>query len=98
MVDHLRKVSKYQNIPIENVEIKSDTDPAANAELKIEIDRVKSAMQNLTPDQQEVVRLRFFGGLTSREVANMMEKNDGAVREMQRAALEKLRQQLTGNG
>jgi RNA polymerase sigma-70 factor (ECF subfamily) len=48
-------------------------------------------MQDLTEDQREVVYLRFFGGLSSKEVAGLLKKNDGAIREMQSAALEKLR-------
>jgi RNA polymerase sigma-70 factor (ECF subfamily) len=48
-------------------------------------------MERLTPDQREVVRLRFFAGLSSKETAAVMRKKDGAVREMQHAALEKLR-------
>ena len=52
-------------------------------------------MKELTEEQREVVKLRFFGGLTSREVGSLLGKNDGAIREMQRAALEKLRQLLS---
>jgi DNA-directed RNA polymerase specialized sigma24 family protein len=38
-----------------------------------------------------VVRLRFFGGFTSKEVGQILNKGDGAVREMQRAATQSLR-------
>ena len=44
--------------------------------------------------QREVLRLRFFGGLTSKEAGSILKKSDGAVREMQRAAVEKLRRLL----
>jgi len=53
-------------------------------------------MHKLTPEQREVVRLRFFGGLSSKEVGAILRKSDGAVREMQRAAIEKLRRLLAG--
>lgn len=52
---------------------------------------VRAAMARLTPDQRNVVSLRFFGGLSSKETADVLHKTDGAVREMQRAALEKMR-------
>lgn len=94
VVDHYRKVDKYKMVSIESIEIKDESDPAAMAETNLEIERVKMAMQHLTEEQKEVVRLRFFAGLTSREVASTLGKNDGAVREMQSAALEKLRQLL----
>jgi RNA polymerase sigma-70 factor (ECF subfamily) len=91
VVDHLRRATKYKTIPIETVEIKDEGDPQKTAETNIEMERVAIAMQQLTDEQKEVIRLRFFGGLSSREVSGMLNKSDGAVREMQRAALEKLR-------
>ncbi len=91
VVDHLRKVTKYKTIPIETVEIQDKDDPQKTAETNIEMERVAMAMQQLTDEQKEVIRLRFFGGLSSREVSGLLNKSDGAVREMQRAALEKLR-------
>lgn len=95
VVDHLRAASKTKTVPIETVEIKDQADPQQWAEINIEMQRVSLAMKQLTPEQAEVIRLRFFGGLGSKEVAAMLGKNDGAVREMQRAAMEKMRNLLT---
>jgi RNA polymerase sigma-70 factor, ECF subfamily len=97
VVDHLRKVSKLTMVAIDNVEIKSENDPEDTALINLEMERVKTAMQGLTEEQREVLRLRFFGGLTSREAGDVLNKSDGAVREMQRAALVKLRQLLGEN-
>jgi RNA polymerase sigma-70 factor, ECF subfamily len=97
VVDHLRKVSKIKTVPIDTIEIQDETDPAEIAEINITMESVRKAMERLTIDQREVLRLRFFGGLSSREVAGVMKKTDGSVREMQRSALEKLRQLLGPN-
>ncbi len=97
VVDHLRKSSKYKTSPIEEFEIKDETDPVSTAETVLEMERVKIAMQELTESQREVVQLRFFSGLTSQEVAQILNKSDGSVREMQSAALAKLRQLLGEN-
>lgn len=94
VVDYLRRRKQRTTIPIDAIEISSDTDPVTTAENNIEMARVATAMEKLTEDQREVVRLRFFGGLSSKEVSGVMDKTDGAVREMQRAALEKIRQIL----
>ena len=91
VVDHLRKASRQKTMPIENLEIVDDTDPADVVETKMEFERVSQAMGHLTEEQREVLRLRFFGGLTSKEAGSILGKGDGAVREMQRAAIEKLR-------
>ena len=95
-VDRLRKKGRVTTIPIEEVTIATKEDPVAMAEKSIEMGKVNEAMQKLTPEQREVVRLRFFGGLSSREVGAILKKSDGAVREMQRAAIEKLRRLLAG--
>ncbi len=95
VVDHLRKVSKYKTVSIDTVEIKAEDDPAKTAENNITMESTHKAMEKLTPDQRQVLQLRFFGGLSSREVAEVMKKTDGAVREMQRSALEKLRQLMS---
>ena len=91
VVDHLARKSKQKAIPLETVEIIEKGDPVSIAETNLEMERVNKAMQDLTEEQREVVNLRFFGGLSSKEVADLLNKKDGAVRQMQSAALEKLR-------
>jgi len=98
LVDRLRKRGKTATVPIDSVTIVAGEDPAAIAAKNIEMERVNEAMQKLTPEQREVVRLRFFGGLSSKEVGAILRKSDGAVREMQRAAIVKLRGILKGGG
>ena len=94
VVDHLRKVAKRKTVPIDTVSIESEVVPVSLAERNIEFERVSKAMEQLTREQREVLGLRFFSGFTSKETGSILNKNDGAVREMQRAALEKLRRLL----
>jgi RNA polymerase sigma-70 factor (ECF subfamily) len=97
VVDYLRKTAKNKTVSVEETEIRDKTDHVAETERNMEIERVKKALKLLTPDQREVIRLRFFGELSSREVACLLKKSDGAVREMQRAALLKMRRLLTND-
>lgn len=94
MVDYLRKAVKRKTVSIDTVEIASDADPTTIVEKNMELERLTKAMEQLTREQGEVLRLRFFGELTSKETGSILKKSDGAVREMQRAALEKLRNLL----
>jgi RNA polymerase sigma-70 factor (ECF subfamily) len=94
VVDHLRKAAKRKTVPIDIVQAESDDNPVTAAEKNIELERVTKAMEQLTREQREVLGLRFFGGLTSKEAGSILNKSDGAVREMQRAAIEKLRKLL----
>ena len=98
VVDHLRKISRQKAVPIEDLKVPDDSDPVEEAEAHLEMERVNRAMQSLTEDQREVIRLRFMAELTSKEVSQVLNKSDGAVREMQRASLEKLRNILKESG
>ncbi len=94
VVDHLRKTTKHKTVPIDTVQVETDENPVTTAEKNIEVERVTKAMKQLTKEQREVLGLRFFGGLTSKETGSILNKRDGTVREMQRAAMEKLRKLL----
>ena len=94
VVDYHRRRSQRQTVDLEKVEIQADNNPAMEAEMTLEMERVRQAMTNLTEEQREILRLRFYGGLSSAEVGAMMGKSDGAVREAQSAALKKLRMKL----
>jgi RNA polymerase sigma-70 factor, ECF subfamily len=45
--------------------------------------RVRRAMSHLSDDQRQVLFLRYMGGLTAPEVAEILGKSDGAVRSLQ---------------
>ena len=55
---------------------------------------VQEAIQQLTDDQQQVVLLRFFHGLSHDEVAQIMGRRPGAVRVLQNRALTALRRAM----
>jgi RNA polymerase sigma-70 factor (ECF subfamily) len=91
VIDRVRTTTKDKAVLADTTAIRDESDPEATIEKKMQLERVTEAMKELSEEQREVLRLRFFGGLTSKEVGNLLDKSDGAVREMQRAALEKLR-------
>ncbi len=96
VVDHVRKVSKQRNIPLEDVDPPDPNNLEEMVERKSEIERLRKALDQLTPAQREVIGLRFFAGLPSDEVGKILGKKSGAVREMQRAAMEVLRREMCG--
>jgi RNA polymerase sigma-70 factor (ECF subfamily) len=55
------------------------------------VDALRGAVQHLTTEQQEVLVLRFVENRSSREVAKMLGKNEGAIRALQFRALGRLR-------
>ena len=85
---------KVAFVSIDTIELAAEEDPAAIAETSIEFARVEQALHQLTPAQRQVIELRFFGGLTSEEAGQVLNKSSGAVREMQSAAIKQLRRLL----
>jgi len=95
VVDYVREMNKRTEIPIDEMEVPDKLSVEEAAEAKFEVERLSKALNLLTPAQREVIGLRFFGGLSSDEVGKMLGKKSGAVREMQRAAVETLRKQMS---
>jgi RNA polymerase sigma-70 factor, ECF subfamily len=98
VIDYLRKMGKRRNVSLDDVEIPDKLDLEELMDTNLEIGRLSKAMQRLTPAQREVIGLRFFGGLSSEEAGKILGKNSGAVREMQRAAIEALRKEMYAGG
>lgn len=94
LVDYLRQTSRRGTVSLDDVPVVAESDPQEMAETNIELVRVSEAMNQLTPAQRQVIELRFFGGLTSEETSSVLHKSSGAVREMQSAAIKRLRQLL----
>ena len=59
-----------------------------------EVDALRGAVKYLTGEQQEVLVLRFIENMSSREVATILGKNEGAIRALQFRALGRLRKIL----
>lgn len=57
-------------------------------------ERIRKAIDRLTDEQQQVLILRFYEGLSTTEVADLMGKRNGAIRGLQFRALSGLRDML----
>jgi RNA polymerase sigma-70 factor (ECF subfamily) len=68
--------------------------PEEVAVTRQEMDRVGAALAALTDDQRETIELRFFAGLSAREAAEVMGRQEGTIRGLQFRAIAALRRQL----
>jgi RNA polymerase sigma-70 factor (ECF subfamily) len=57
-------------------------------------ERVRSICRTLAPDQADVLLLRILGDLTVDQVAEVLGKSPGAVKQLQRRAFEAVRRQV----
>lgn len=76
----------------------STHDPEEDALERVEGASLRRALSELTPEQQEVVYLRFFEGLPVAQVAEIVGRNEGAVKALQFRALRSLERVLAELG
>lgn len=94
VVDHYRRRQHRDHLPLFDGIVDGETDLAYTAEMHMAVDAVREALTQLTPDQHQVIALKFLTGLSNSEVAEVMEKPVGAVKSLQHRALAALRRQL----
>ena len=94
MADYLRQAYRR---PTEEL---SESTPDHASSLTDEIDyreqadSVRTAYDQLTPDQQNVLALRFGSGYSLEDTAGMMQKNVNAVKALQFRALAALQRNI----
>jgi RNA polymerase sigma-70 factor (ECF subfamily) len=94
IVDHYRRRQPSIELELDEQVIAGDDSPASAAAERLFNQRLRGAIICLTPDQQQVLALRFGEGLTARETAEIMDKSVGAIEALQRRALASLRRIL----
>ena len=73
-------------------------DPATTIAARLEAEELRSAIAELTEEQQQVVLLRFVAGHSAGEVAETLDKTENAVKQMQFRALRSLGRLLRARG
>lgn len=68
--------------------------PVEEAETRIRQQAVRSALLHLTPDQRQVILLRYVEGWELEEIARAVQKPVGAVKSLQHRAVARLRRLL----
>jgi RNA polymerase sigma-70 factor, ECF subfamily len=94
VIDHYR--TRKETVAIENtVSLASDApSPHEQVELHFEAENLRAALQTLTPEQQQVIVLKFISGMTTDEIARQLQKSAGAIRALQMRALQALAKQM----
>ena len=87
VVDHLRRISKRQTMPIEDTVPSVEPSPHDKAVINITMERLKKALGRLTQAQQQVLSMRLAADLSIAETAKVLGKTEGAVKASQHSAL-----------
>jgi RNA polymerase sigma-70 factor (ECF subfamily) len=90
-IDHIRTRREHEELGEESDLRTDDASPETLAILRTDLDAMSDALRQLTPDQREVIALRFFAGRSSRETADLMGRQEGTIRGLQFRAIAALR-------
>src|SRR3989441_3183078 len=94
VIDHVRTRHEHAELDSLIDAAHGDAGPDEIAVVRQELDAVRAALAGLTDEQKEAIALRFFAGLSAREAAEAMGKQEGTVRGLQFRAIAALRRQL----
>jgi len=88
IVDHYRKDRETVEL---NDAVRSEADvPEEEAAKRIRQKQVRKAIRQLTPDQQQVISLKYLEDWSNEEIAGVLKKPIGAVKSIQHRALKSL--------
>jgi len=94
-VDALRRAGSKagRDVPDEGIAERLPAPEATDAEVERRdaARQVRSALDELPPDQRQVIELAYFGGLTHNQIAEMLELPPGTVKGRMRLGLSKMR-------
>jgi RNA polymerase sigma-70 factor, ECF subfamily len=94
-MDHFRARRRWQ--PEEEVpEVPGSEEPSAELEAMQSIGRqsMLELIDTLSHEQQQVLTLKFVFNFANADVANILEKSEGAIKSLQHRALASLQKQV----
>lgn len=94
VIDYYRRRQYRQHLPLDENVVERGDSPATLAERNISAEKVREALIQLTPEQREVITLKFLEGFSNVEVADLLNKPIGAIKSLQHRALAALQRQL----
>ncbi len=93
ITDYYRR-SPVPALPLDEELVNDQDDPAKTAAENIDRERVRAALLQLTPEQRQVVVLKYLEGWENEAVAGQLEKPVGSIKALQHRALDALRRML----
>lgn len=94
VVDFYRRQAHRNHLPLFESVIDAGDNPAQTTDTLLQAAQVRQAISHLTPEQQQVISLKFLSGMSNDETAAILEKPVGAVKALQHRALKALRRRL----
>lgn len=94
VIDHVRTRRDHTDLEAVAERPGDDAGPDDIVTMREALDEVAEALAELTDDQRDAIALRFFAGLSAREAAVAMDKQEGTIRGLQFRGIAALRRRL----
>jgi len=96
LADHFRRRPRRPAVPLDDIPVLPDPNPCpeAQTEQAERMAHLVQALQTLSPDRAQAITLHFFGELSLRETAKVMDRSQVAVKSLIHRALRDLRERL----
>ena len=94
IIDYYRLKKEF--VPLEEVEnlLEDAINPVDTVNLGIQQQNILNVMNQLSGEQHDVIKYKFFEDLTNEEIAYVMGKTEGAVRVLQHRAIMRIKELL----
>ncbi len=98
VIDHYR--THKQTVSLEEAAPLASRNPKPDdlVDLHFEMTALQAAMRRLTPEQREVLTLKFIAEFDTAEIARRLRKSEGAIRALQMRALQALARVMKSDG
>jgi len=90
LISHARKHKPMQQVPLTPELNIADVRHADTARTIVDRLSLREAISQLTLEQQHVITLKFFVGLSNLEIATALNRTEGAVKALQHRAINRL--------
>jgi len=97
VTDAHRNNGKATHLPLDEAFELGDHDngdPVRGIEQKLQAECLAAALEHLTEEQRQVILLKFMENLRNGQIAEILEKSEGAIKALQHRALKALRRAI----
>lgn len=94
VIDHYRQ--RKADVDLEELEnvLEADHDVSEDTNVILQRETFKRLLKKLSPEQQIIIKLKFLEDMDNAEIAELISKNEGAIRVIQHRAITKLQELL----
>jgi len=93
VIDHYRRNRPQGGLESAR-EVAGDADPVGEVEQRLDLEQLVSIFQNLSEDEQEIIRLRYVAGLSFAELAAALGKREDAIKKSLYRLLARVQSQM----